>query len=82
MKNIKNILMNRTILYYVYTTVLYRVKLMNYATSLPTKKEMISLNKENPTREESLKDYSKLTQHFKHPVYSTIIPSYYEGIIV
>lgn len=71
--------MNRTILKYAYTSVIYRAKLMDYTASLPTKKDMISLNKENPTKEEIKKDYSKLSQHFKHPVYSSFVPSYYEA---
>lgn len=70
--------MNHTILKYAYKSIIYRAKLMDYYYSLPSKKDMISLNKENPTNEEVIKDYNKLTPHFKHPVYITFVPSYYE----
>ena len=39
-----------------------------------------SLEKSNPSNEEIYNDYSKLTTHFKHPVFKNFIPTYYEMV--
>ena len=49
---------------------------MNYLGNIPL--DMVSLCKENPSKEEIYNDYSEIASHFKHPVFSSWVPTYDE----
>lgn len=69
----------KSLLSYVYKTVQKRAIIMNYSETLPSLSQMSSLSKYNPSQEEIYYDYSKLSKHFKHPIYINFIPSYEES---
>ena len=73
-----NINTEKRLLSIIYKTIIKRGCNMNYIEPLPTYSSMVSLSKLNPSKEEMNKDYQKLSDHFKHPVFNDFIPSYYE----
>ena len=73
-------IMTKSLLTYVFKTVQTRAVIMNYPETLPSFSQMTSLSKYNPSQEEIYNDYSKLSKHFKHPIYINFIPTYDESI--
>jgi hypothetical protein len=71
--------MTKSLLGYVFKTVQTRAIIMNYSENLPSLSQMSSLSKHNPSQEEINNDYSKLSKHFKHPIYNNFIPMYDES---
>lgn len=70
--------MNQTALRMAYFTSLNLAKSHYLNGMIPS--TLSSLEKVNPTQTEILNDYSKLSQHFKHPVFQNYVPTYYEMI--
>jgi len=65
--------MNKHFLEIIHKTVLARSIKCNY-NMIPT--QLQSLQTKNPTDKQLDKDYSKIAEHFKHPVFIGFIPSY------
>ena len=65
--------MNKHFLEIIHKTVLARSIKFNY-NQIPT--QLTSLKIKNPSDEQISKDYSKIVEHFKHPVFVDFIPSY------
>ena len=65
--------MNKHFLEIIHKTVLARSIKCNY-NMIPT--HLPSLQTKNPSDKQIDRDYSKIVEHFKHPVFKEFIPSY------
>ena len=70
-------MLSKSLLDIIYRSVSLRAKTMNYK-GIPKSLNSLTLN--NPSNEELNNDYILLSKHFKHPVFSSFIPTYNEMI--